>query len=333
MRKILLLVLLIGVVAAGWSALWFYAAREAGVRFDGWLASEDTQGRSWTCPERKIGGYPAALTITCAKPTYSGHTPTGTESGTAKSLLVEAAVTHPTSLALTLGAPLTYKSADGTADIKANWSSLTIDLEGLTDTKTVAVHGKDVAVDNLSGEERQGGKATTLDATFDLTQPRIGFDIAIGGTTMPVLDGLLGGEAPVEAALAGRLDRKDVGGSATLPDAIERWRQQGGQVTLESSRVARADASVTGSGTLGLDDAHRLQGRLDASFVGLEPVLKRFGISGNLAAAGSLLSTLFGGGPPKAQAAPGSLNLPISFQNGRLGIGPIRTLIALPPLY
>ncbi len=95
----------------------------------------------------------------------------------------------------------------------------------------------------------------------------------------------------------------------------------------------RGGASVTANGVIGLDDQHRPHGKLDASFVGLEPILQRYGISGDVAALGSLIGTLFGGAHPAKAAAPGALNLPISLGNGRLGVGPITTAVKLAPLY
>ena len=114
---------------------------------------------------------------------------------------------------------------------------------------------------------------------------------------------------------------------------MEHWRELGGSVALSDLKISRGRASVTASGTLGLDDQHRLRGKLDASFVGLETILKRYGISGDVAALGSLIGAFFGGGKSARPVAPGALALPISFANGRLGIGPITTAVKLAPLY
>ncbi len=339
MRTLIFCLFLILLAGAAWSAVWFYAAHEAGTQLDAWMKAEDDQGRAWTCPDRAIGGYPLAITVSCTKPTFTGKALDQTVQGTVAGLVAEAAVTHPHSLAVALRSPLSYKTSDGAADVTATWSSLAIDLESPVAVRTVLFRGTDLVVDGSFGETgQQGGNAARLDASFAVvprdSTPALDFMVAVRGSTIPPLDDLLGGKTPVDIDLSGRLDHADVGQARTPEEAIEAWRQAGGRVDLASSRLSRADSSVTGRGTLMLDDAHRPQGRLEASFVGLEPVLKRYGISGNLAAAGSLLNRLFGGGaPPATPSAPGTLNLPISVKNGRLGIGPIRTAIEVPPLY
>ena len=153
------------------------------------------------------------------------------------------------------------------------------------------------------------------------------------GTPLPILDDLIGGSDPVDASFAGRLNQADPGEARTPGEAMEHWRENGGSVALSELKVSRGRASVTADGTVGLDGQHRLRGKLDASFVGLEPILQRYGISGDVAALGSLLGALFGGGKPARPATPGALALPISFGNGRLGIGPITPPIKLAPLY
>ena len=149
---------------------------------------------------------------------------------------------------------------------------------------------------------------------------------------MPSLDELLGGTAPVEASLSGRLDRATAGDAQTPEQAMERWRLAGGRVDVDGFAMARAGAKMTATGAVRLDDRHRPKGKLDAEFFGLEPILERYGIGGDLAAMGSLIGALLGGGPHKTQT-PGALALPITLANGRVAVGPVTTGIKLTPLY
>lgn len=339
MRKTAIALFLLLLIAAGWTALWATAAGQAGRRVDAWIAAETARGRAWTCPNRAIGGYPLAITIACSDATFAGQARgQGVESSVAH-LLAEASLLHPRRLGLTLEPPLAYRTSDGQTDLKATWASLTIDLDDVPDIRTLSLRGTDVAVLGSFGQAgRQSGTAARLDATFVLSQdqpdPTVDFTVVVDGAPIAPLDQLVGGSNPADIEVIGRFDRADIGDARTPEEAMERWRQAGGRIDLGPSRVTRGQSKVIASGTLHLDEAHRPQGRLDAQFVGLEPILARFGISGNLAAAGSLLSSLFGGrGRPPASTEPGALSLPISFQKGRLGIGPIRTQIAIPPLY
>ncbi len=331
----------LAVVAVGWSAAWAYAAHEASRQTDLWLQSESAQGRLWTCPDRSIGGYPFALKLSCSDPTFTAQAMGEGVEAQLTHLSAELALWHPSRIALTLTAPFSYRTADNSTNLGATWHALTVDLDGLSNVTAVALNAEKIAVSGTFGDQgRQSGAAARLDARFGLpsggtgdANPTLAFDIAADGLPIAALDQLVGGSDLADVALSGRLDRADVGDARTPDEAIEHWRQAGGTVVLDASRLSRAGAKVTATGALALDDAHRPKGKLDAQFVGLEPILKRYGISGNLAAAGSLLSTLFGGGKPAAPAEPGALALPISLRNGHLGVGPIDTGVALPPLY
>ena len=338
MRKTLIAIIVALPIAAGWTGLWFYAARVAGQRADAWMAAEAAQGRNWTCPNRTIGGYPFAIALSCSDASFSGQAMGRGVEGSVAHLTAQATLLHPHRLAISLAAPFAYRTSDGRIDLRGTWKSLDADLDGVPDVTSVRLRGTDVAVDGTFDDEgRQGGSAARLDATFTLTpepaDQTIAFAIAMDGAPIAVLDALIGGAMPADIALAGRLDHAAVGDARTPDEALENWRRAGGRITLGPSLVVRGESKVTASGGLGLDAAHRPQGRLDAQFVGLGPILARYGIGGNLTAAATLLNSLFGDGRKAAQSEPGTLALPVWLEGGHLGIGPIRTPIVLPSLY
>jgi hypothetical protein len=84
-------------------------------------------------------------------------------------------------------------------------------------------------------------------------------------------------------------------------------------------------------GALGIDSGHEVQGQLDTKCVGFEQVLLRLGVDPAIVTAGSLLATLLGGG--NDNKGPQPLHLPVTFTNGQVSIGPVRTSIRVPPLY
>ena len=347
MRRIGLAGFLLVLVGAAWSGLWVFAEREAGRRVDAWIVTEAAQGRVWICPERAITGYPVALVLSCHNPVFTGQTSTGQTStghapgqgvrGSLAALTIEASLLHPRSLALDLVAPFTYRTADARVDVTGAGTALHATLSGLPAIRAVTLRGSDVSVDGRFGQaDRQGGRAAALDATFtsapDQADPTLDFAVALGAMAVPPLDALLGGTTPADVTFSGRLDQARADDARSPEEVMERWRCAGGHVDLVTSRLTRGPSQVIASGPLRLDDAHRPQGRLDARFVGMEPILARYGISGNLAGVGSLLGSLFGG-HAQARTEPGTLALPINLTNGRVAVGPIRTPIPLPPLY
>ena len=56
---------LLVVAAAAWSAFWFYAASEVGVRADAWRAQEAKSGRVYDCGKRSVAGFPFRLEVRC----------------------------------------------------------------------------------------------------------------------------------------------------------------------------------------------------------------------------------------------------------------------------
>ena len=339
MRKAGVIVLvLLALAAAGWSGAWFYAAKQATARMDAWIADEHNHGRDWACPGRATGGYPFALTLTCRDATYAGLAMGQGARASLARLVATVGLADPRRLSVELGAPFSFRTSDGGTDVSGTWRALALDLSPLPDIGAVALHGAGVALDgSFAGTNNSGGAAAALDARFTLsgTEPgrTVDYAVALHGAAVPALDALLGGTAPADLSVEGRLDHADAGPAATPEQLMERWRLAGGRVTLARSMASRAGASAAATGTLGLDEGHRMQGRLAAEFNGLGPVLARYGIGGNIAAVGSLVSALFGGGARHAPSAPGAITLPISFKDGRLGIGPLVTPVRLPPLY
>ena len=53
------------VAAVVWSAFWFYAASQVGIRADAWAAQEAKAGRVYACGQRSVAGYPFRLEVSC----------------------------------------------------------------------------------------------------------------------------------------------------------------------------------------------------------------------------------------------------------------------------
>lgn len=339
MRKFGLLLGLLALLAMAWTGAWFAAAHQATVALHGWIAGERAQGREWTCPKERVGGFPFALSVHCDHPHYAGRALGQTvEAGTTR-LTATASLAHLRRLALRMDPPFTFRSSDGSTDLSAGWQSLTAEVGPLSDPRSLLLQstGLDVTGHFAGTEGTTTVKADALDADLTMSQvqddPTLDFDVSIKGTALPPVDALLGGTAPVDIAVGGRLDRAEFGDARTPEEALEHWRRAGGRVDIGHLLVTRANANASATGRLQLDPEHRLDGRLDAAFVGLGPIFARYGISDNLVAVTSILGALLGGGNHKAATAPGELDLPITFKNGRVGIGPLTTGVRLVPLY
>ena len=341
MRVLGVLLALAVLVGGGWTAFWFYTAGEAGRALDTWMAEEQAQGRRWVCPRRAVAGFPLALELTCDLPTFAGLVLGEQAAGSLAALTMKATLTNPSRASFSLASPLSYRTADGRTDFTITWSRMRVDLDGLTTrVDAAAVTGGDIVVQGRFGPlGAQSGRAATGDVSLGAVpaaaDPTVDFTIAFAGAGVPLLDSVLGGVQPADLAIAGRLTHADPEDADSAAALIERWRERGGNITLTSAQLSRGVSRVDASGPLHLDAAHRIEGKLDASFTGAGPILRRYGINPNLAAAGSILNSLFGkhDGASKPAGGPDAIQLPIIFRNGRLGIGPVLTPVALPPLY
>jgi hypothetical protein len=57
---------LLVLIAAGWSGFWFYVQGRVTQTLDNALAREVQAGRTWTCADRSVGGYPFRIEVRCS---------------------------------------------------------------------------------------------------------------------------------------------------------------------------------------------------------------------------------------------------------------------------
>ncbi len=57
--------ILVLVLAAAWSGVWFYASGEAETRINDWQAQQAKAGRVFTCGSQTVGGFPFRIEVRC----------------------------------------------------------------------------------------------------------------------------------------------------------------------------------------------------------------------------------------------------------------------------
>ncbi|NBS02443.1 MAG: DUF2125 domain-containing protein, partial [Rhizobiales bacterium] len=65
MGLVVIPLVLVGLLAAGWSAFWYQQVGKFETRLDELIEREASLGKQWTCAQRKIGGFPFRLEATC----------------------------------------------------------------------------------------------------------------------------------------------------------------------------------------------------------------------------------------------------------------------------
>lgn len=331
---VLVPLLSVTILVLGWSVLWGIARQQAGAALDGWIAAEAAHGRAWTCPDRTVDGYPFRIAIACRGVAFHGVVDGSPGEGHLAGLTARAWLYQPSAVYILLDGPMTLTTADGRADFALAWDRFGAKLRGIFgDRRRAEIVGEGFAL------TRPGGAGAAARRIAIHAGPALGaapgetaadaVEITLSGLAVPPLDGVTGGDAPVDGTVSGTVTRA----YGDLPDlgpaTVERWRRAGGRLDVADLALTKGPLSLGAAGTLGLDDQHRLLGRLDARFGGFEPLAKRFGLPLGAVQVGGLLANLLGTRPP----APGIVSLPVSFADGTVSVGPFRTGLRLPPLY
>ncbi len=334
------------ILVLGWTVLWGVARQQAGAGLDRWIAAEAAHGRTWTCPDRTIDGYPFRIAVSCRDVGFDGIVDGANGRGHLAGLTAQAWLYEPSAVYVVLDGPMTLATADGRADFTLSWARFGAKLRGVFgERRRAEIVGEDLVLvrpaDGGAAARRlvvQAGPAV-VPAVPPASGTAAGgapdadaVEIALSGLTAPAIDAVTGEAAPLDGLFSGTVTRA----FGDLPDlgpaTVERWRRAGGRLDVANVTLTKGTLSLGASGRLGLDDLHRVQGGLDARFGGVEPLARRFGVSLGAVQVGGLLANLLGT-KPAPPPTPGTVALPIAFADGTVSVGPFKTGLRLPPLY
>ena len=336
-RRRLLLVPLFGLVAfaLSWCAFWFYARWQAEQNLEAWLSAEKQDGRIWACADRLFDGFPFQVGLTCTTPTFKEAENPGFE-GRLGALRAEASLgarVPSATVKIDLTGPLEITQGAGQPTLVVSWSNAAVTLDGVgpdvVDNGWIEASGVSIRPAGMAAITMDRGRIG-LKASAPADPSRVDLTLDVTGLQDPELNRLGGSADPITFAGAATIDHPPAWGAA-LPTLLEDWRAAGGTIDLTRLALTKGGFGVTGTGRFHLDAFHRVEGRFDGQFRGLEPIAARFGIPVGAVKLGGLLSNLLGGHKPAGETA--ELALPLIARDGRLFVGPAKTAIGLPPLY
>lgn len=327
-------------LASAWTLFWRFAAGQSEQTITAWIDREKGFGRIWSCPERRIAGFPFAIDIACTKPHFDGLIFGRHFSGGLNGFHAEAFLFQPSVVTARLGSPFAVLSDDRTTHLELAWDSLELVLDGLPQNVwRVSINADKITWrGTLEGLGGVIGRADRVVADAmahpDQTDRAYDFNIAVSAASLPDLDRFLGAVLPTDIAAQGTVTKAIFNLAPSLAENMDTWRAAGGRLDLAEASLTHGDTKFTAHGSLHLDELHRIQGKLDTESRGLEPLLLRLGVNPVLVSAGTLLSSLIAGASPSGgDTPPETLVVPVGFDDGRVSIGPARTSIRLPPLY
>jgi hypothetical protein len=322
-------------IAIGWSMFWYIASHRTAAAVTNWMTHEAQAGRSWTCPDQKIGGFPFTIVIFCTNLLFQGEILDKTLTGTVGGFHATSPLLRSDTLLAKIEPPFTVKTSDGTLDMTVRWDALYIDLAGPPGAyQSVVFTGTNVKAEGRAGTiEVLDAAADEFHSSLSLLQDRqdqsYEFTLSFNDGSIPALSSLLDSQLPLWVQFGGTISQARIGSAESLSDCLEKWRLANGRIDITTARLTSGGIQFEAKGGLVLDDQHRPEGKLDAVFGGFAKVLHQLNVDPGLITAGQVLSGILG----KGGDVPGRLHLPVTLSNGFLSIGPVRTSIQIPPLY
>lgn len=330
---------LLGLLAVAWSGFWFFVKGRVAEGLDRIVAREAQMGRTWTCADRSVGGYPFRIEIRCGSLTLTStrwgdavRVQTGPSVGIGQ-------VYTPGLVLLQVTGPLQAVLPEG-RKLDLGWTGLeaSLALNGREPERLSLVMSEPNATLTAPGAANETWRASRFEAHLRRNPTRPAQEqvadlaLSVKASVLPALDTLLGITEPGDVDLQASVTQSLAFRGGFNPDTLEAWRNAGGQVELTRLVTTKGSARVESSGRLLLDQTHRVSGQIDAAIAGIDRI---GGIRVGGIAAG--LGGLLGGRQVSAGAGatPGLTPLPpVVLREGRVYLGPIRLpLQPLTPLY
>ncbi len=333
-RPLWLVILPVGlmlIAAAGWTALWFYAAARAQTEIEAWIATEAGQGRQWSCAERRFAGFPFRFELICTEPklvfTVPANAAAGVAAGTswtatARRAHAVAQVWDPQHVIAEFESPSSLVEAASGRRLDATWS--------LLQTSAVGVNGRLERVSIAVNDYALGESGAALFAArhFELhVRHHPGDD----GPTLDIAAGMDGGTGPASVAekhppVDGELQATitAVPEFRSMPPAerLRLWQQAGGRLKLVLAKLTAGDSVLMSTGEVGLDDRGRPNGQAQLTIAGSDKLLSALSTSGLLppVVAGLAPMLLSAGQPTEVDGRKGS-SFPFTFRDGKVSMG------------
>ncbi|MEE7447579.1 hypothetical protein MRF4_06990 [Methylobacterium radiotolerans] len=289
--------ILLALVVAGWSAGWLWMRERAAGEIDGWIAREASAGRTWTCADRSLGGYPFRLELRCSAVTLE-RADSRFRLGPSTAV---AQIYQPRLVVFESAGPFHVEQGPLTGD--ASWSALQGSFHGaaggftraslVVDNPDITVKGAEPGPIAVSGRHLEL-HARPSPGRFE-SDGAVDVSLRLNQAAVPQLDAFTGTQDPADLALDATLTQATVLRTGTVARELERWRQAGGTLDLNGLSLAKGPQRVQAKGTLALDAAHRPAGQVDLRAAGVDALVgsivgQRFGSD-----RGALVGQLVGG--------------------------------------
>jgi hypothetical protein len=277
----LVLVLVLGAL---WTGVWFYAAGEAEQRMEAWRAQQARGGREFSCGQQSVGGYPFRIEVRCTAATAVLKDAQPPIAIKLKEILAVAQVWDPKLLIAEFTGPLAVSDPGGEPYALATWTLAQASLRGTPSAPERA----SIVVDGLKLEGATPGnplfdsKRAELHARVQFGSwphnPAIDLAVKLAAASAPTIHQITAQplDADILAVLHGMKDLTP----KPMPARLRDWQAAGGRLEIQSARLAQGESLANATGTLALTQRGGLDGALRLSVAGIERFLPTIGGEG-----------------------------------------------------
>jgi hypothetical protein len=278
---------LVLIAAIAWSAFWFYAASEVGVRADAWRAQEAKSGRVYDCAKRTVAGFPFRFEVRCDGASVALVSQTASNTPfTAKlgEILIIAQIYDPKLVIAEFAAPATIAVPEQ-APLRVDWSKARASVVGLPAVpQRGSIVFDDVAIDRVNSSSVQvsvaRAKHVELHGRLAEGSPT---DRPVIETVFQMNDGSVQGVHPVltepfNADVRAKLTGLKDFAPKPWPERFREIAAAGGRVEIVQSRIQQGEMIAVAAGALALNANGNLDGELQMTVTGLERIVPALGI-------------------------------------------------------
>ncbi len=289
--RLFIMPVLVLIAAIAWSAFWFYAASQVGVKADAWRAQEAKSGRVYDCARRSVAGFPFRLEVRCDGAGVSlvsqtagraaSQTPLTVKLG---EILIVAQVYDPKLLIAEFTAPATISDSGEAHSMTVNWRVARASVVGLPAIpQRASIVFDDPEIDRVNSSVQTPlarARHVELHGRFAegsaADHPVIETVFRIQGGSVAEVHPLLAEpfDAEVRAMVTGLKDFSP----KPWPERFREIQAAGGRAEIVQSRIQQGDLIAVAVGTLGLTAQGRLDGELQMTVAGIEKVIPALGI-------------------------------------------------------
>ena len=267
---------LVLVLAAAWSGIWYYAAGEAEARVNDWQTQQAKAGRVFSCGSQKVGGFPFRIEVRCGDVAVELKDTQPPLAIKLKEIHVVAQIWDPKLLIAEFTGPLTA-AEPGQPPVTVTWTLAQASVRGTP----AAPERASIAIDDLKlagpapGNALFDAKHAEFHARMQYGSwphnPAIDLAVKLNSATAPALGAYTRDplDADILAVLHGMKDLRP----KPLPVRLREWQAAGGRVEIQNARIAQGEMLGNATGMLALTQRGRLDGALRLNVAGLEQLL------------------------------------------------------------